>query len=121
MKQWTFCLKSDETERESVRQMKQEPFPPLAGWDRWHRASIFKAAVWKLEDGTEFLIHKPRTLSCAGLSTDSVSLGFYKQASGYSIISRVLTLILGAHAKLAQIFNQAMGRKAVSHSPVIVA
>jgi len=61
--------------------------PPLAERGRWHRESVFKAAVWKLEDGTEFLICRPRTLSCAGLSTDSVSLGFYKQLSGYSIIS----------------------------------
>ena len=61
--------------------------PPLAERGRWHRESVFKAAVWKLEDGTEFLIRRPRTLSCAGLSTDSVSLGFYKQLSGYSIIS----------------------------------
>ena len=41
--------------------------------------------------------------------------------SGYSIISQVFTLILRAHAKLAQIFNQAMGCKAVSHDPEIVA
>ena len=93
----------------------------MAEWDRWHRESIFKAAVWKLEDGTEFFIRRPRTLSWAGLSTDSVHLGFYKQVSGYSIISCVFTLILGAYAKLAQIFNQTMECKAVSHSPVIVA